>query len=110
MMRCASTGNGNTCSRFALLRALKTRIRKVSGVEDFTFHCARHTLRTALDRLGCPPHIKDECLNHARQGVGARHYSHYTYEAEQRQAFEAWLRGMWKHSCTARTWSPSQST
>lgn len=83
------TSNGKPILNWS---AIKDRTRKGSGVEDFTFHCARHTLRTALDRLGCPPHVKDECLNHARQGVGARHYSHYTYEAEQRQAFEAWAR------------------
>jgi integrase len=70
--------------------ALKERVRRLSGVEDFTFHCARHTLRTGLDRFGVPPHVKDECLNHARQGVGARHYSHYDYINEQRAAFEQW--------------------
>lgn len=69
---------------------LKATIRKRSGITDFTFHQARHTLRTALDRLGVPPHIKDQCLNHAPQGVGARHYSHYGYIAEQLEAFEGW--------------------
>jgi integrase len=70
--------------------ALKGRVRRLSGVEDFTFHCARHTLRTALDGFGVPPHIKDECLNHARRSVGDRHYSHYDYLSEQQEAFERW--------------------
>ena len=70
--------------------ALKQRVRKLSGIDDFTFHCARHTFRTALDRFGIPPHVKNECLNHARQGVGDRHYSHHDYLEEQRDAFERW--------------------
>lgn len=70
--------------------ALKARVRRLSGVVDFTFHQARHTLRTNLDRLGILPHVKDECLNHARQSVGDRHYSHYGYLEEQRNAFEKW--------------------
>ena len=70
--------------------ALKKRVQQLSGVADFTFHSARHTLRTALDGFGVRPHVKDECLNHARQGVGDRHYSHYDYVREQREAFEQW--------------------
>jgi integrase len=64
--------------------------RECPGVNDFQFHRARHTLRTGLDRLSVPPHVKDECLNHSRQGVGGKHYSHYNYFHEQREAFEAW--------------------
>jgi integrase len=70
--------------------ALKQRVQKLSGIEDFTFHGARHTFRTALDRFGFPPHVKDECLNHARRDVGGRHYSHYDYKTEQLEAFERW--------------------
>lgn len=70
--------------------ALKRRAQRLSHVKDFTFHGARHTFRTALDRFGVPPHVKDECLNHARRDVGGRHYSHYDYRAEQLEAFERW--------------------
>jgi integrase len=69
---------------------LRERVQKVSGVSDFTFHDARRTLGTGLDELGIQPHIKDECLNHARQGVGDRHYSMYAYLPEQASAFQAW--------------------
>jgi integrase len=69
---------------------LQGRIAEKSNVKDFTFHDARRTFRTGLDRLGIPPHVKDECLNHARRGVGDVHYSAYDYLAEQRQAFDAW--------------------
>jgi integrase len=69
---------------------IQARIREASGVYDFTFHDARRTFRTGLDRLGIAPHVKDECLNHARRGVGDRHYSTHEYLDEQREAFEAW--------------------
>ena len=64
---------------------VRNRIKKASGVEDFTFHDARRTFRTGLDKLQVPPHVKDECLNHARRGVGDRHYSQYDYLDEQRE-------------------------
>jgi len=66
------------------------RIKDLSGVTDFRFHDARRTFRTGLDKLHIQPHVKDECLNHARRGVGDRHYSQYDYLPEQRAAFEAW--------------------
>ena len=69
---------------------LQDRIKKASSVTDFAFHDARRTLRTGLDALKVPPHVKDECLNHARRGVGDVHYSHYDYLEEQREAFDAW--------------------
>ena len=69
---------------------LQERIQQASGVADFTFHDARRTFRTGLDRLHIAPHVKDECLNHARRGVGDRHYSQYDFLAEQRSAFDAW--------------------
>jgi hypothetical protein len=71
-------------------RKLQERIQKASGVSDFTFHDARRTFRTGLDRLNIAPHIKDECLNHARRGVGDIHYSQYQYMTEQLSAFQAW--------------------
>jgi len=69
---------------------MQGRVQQLSGVKDFTFHDARRTFRTGLDRLNIQPHIKLECLQHARQGVGDRHYSTYKYLVEQRIAFEAW--------------------
>jgi integrase len=69
---------------------VQARVQKHSGVSDFTFHDARRTFRTGLDRLNIAPHVKDECLNHARRGVGDKHYSQYTYLPEQLSAFQAW--------------------
>jgi integrase len=81
--------NGKSCP-MTIGSKLQRRVQQASGVEDFTFHDARRTFRTGLDRLHILPHIKDECLNHARRGVGDRHYSQYDYLAEQRSAFDAW--------------------
>lgn len=72
--------------------SVQNRIRTASGVSDFTYKTARHTFRTGLDKLKIPPHVKNECLGHARQGVGDVHYSHYDYLDEQREAFEAWAK------------------
>lgn len=69
---------------------LQNRIKKHSGIADFTFHDARRTFRTGLDKLGIKPHVKNECLNHARIGVGDVHYSRHDYLDEQREAFDAW--------------------
>jgi integrase len=81
--------NGKPCP-MTIGSKLQCRVQQASGVQDFTFHDVRRTFRTGLDRLHILPHIKDECLNHARRGVGDRHYSQYYYLAEQRSAFEAW--------------------
>ena len=69
---------------------IQKSIQEASKVKDFTFHDARRTFRTGLDQLNVPPHVKDECLNHARHGVGDKHYSQYDYLDEQREAFDAW--------------------
>ena len=69
---------------------LAKTIKKVTELDDFRMHDARRTFRTALDKLGIPPHIKNECMNHARQGVGDTVYSQHDYLPEQREAFEAW--------------------
>jgi integrase len=71
---------------------IQRRIQKASGIADFDFKTARPTVRTGLDELEIPPHVKDRCLNHAPSGVGEKHYSKYTYEREQREAFEAWAK------------------
>ena len=69
---------------------LQRRIATLSGLAGFTFQNARRTFRTGLDALEVPPHIKDQCMNHAPRSVGDRHYSKYQYIDEQREAFEAW--------------------
>lgn len=81
---------GRLSGPMAASSKVQKRIQNTSGVSDFTTKVARHTFRTGLDKLRIPPHVKLECLGHARQGVGDIHYSHYDYLDEQREAFEAW--------------------
>lgn len=69
---------------------IKDLVKKYSKVNDFSYHQARDTLRTELDKLGLPDHIKLVCLNHTPQDIGAKNYSSYDYLEEQRQAFCAW--------------------
>ncbi|MDH5324368.1 MAG: site-specific integrase [Gammaproteobacteria bacterium] len=71
---------------------LKNLVATKSGVTDFTFKQARDTLRTELDKLKIPDHIKIACLNHTPQDVGSKSYSSYDYLAEQREAFDAWAK------------------
>jgi hypothetical protein len=77
---------------------LQERIQQASGVSDFTFPM----MRDVLGRLHIAPHVKDECLNHARRGVGDGHYSQYDYLAEQRSAFDAWANFMGRSSTMRR--------
>ena len=61
-----------------------------SSVQGFTFHVARHTLKTRLGELRIPPHIKDKVLHHAPPQSAGEGYDHYDYLVEQREALEAW--------------------
>ncbi len=66
------------------------RIKKETGLEDFTFHACRHTLKTRLGELGIPPHVKDKVMHHAPPRSAGEGYDHYGYASEQRTAIEAW--------------------
>lgn len=69
---------------------LKTDIKDKSGVEDFYFHAARHTLETRLAELRVAPHIRDLLLDHApARGAGAG-YDHHHYGEEMKEALELW--------------------
>ncbi len=59
-------------------------------VVGFTFHAARHTLKTRLGALGVPPHVKDKVLHHSPPKTAGEAYDHYDYQKEQREALEAW--------------------
>ena len=65
-------------------------IRTASGIADFDFKTARATVRTGLEQLDIPPHEIDACLNHGPTGSGRKFYGKYTYEKQQREAFDQW--------------------
>ncbi len=59
------------------------------GVERFTPHDLRRTLRTRLSEQGVPPHIAEKCLNHS-MGRIIQTYNQYDYLEERREALKAW--------------------
>jgi integrase len=61
------------------------RVRERSGI-DFWLHDLRRTAATIMAELGVPGSTISRVLNHAIPGVTARHYDHYSYDAEKREA------------------------
>ena len=66
---------------------------KLKGVKPWRLHDIRHTVSTRMHgELSIEPHIVEACLNHvsgAKAGVAGR-YNHAAYNAQKRDAFEAW--------------------
>lgn len=60
-----------------------------TGLEPFTVHDLRRTVRTQLGALKIPPHICERCLNHKIGGVQGV-YDRYDYWDERKSALEAW--------------------
>lgn len=59
------------------------------GIEPFTLHDLRRTVRTGLARLGVLPHVAERVLSHRQPGIQAV-YDRYPYLAEKRAALELW--------------------
>jgi integrase len=59
------------------------------GLEPFTIHDFRRTVRTQLAALNIPPHICERCLNHKIPGV-AGVYDRFDYFEERKAALNAW--------------------
>ena len=55
----------------------------------WTAHDLRRTFATRNNDMGVPPHIVEKMLNHSCDGMMAV-YNRATYDAERRQALEAW--------------------
>jgi integrase len=64
-------------------------LRRRAGVENWTLHDLRRTMRTGLARLGVPPHVAELTLNHPKPGLVAV-YDRYSYEAEIANALARW--------------------
>lgn len=69
---------------------IQDSIRKASGVADFMFHGARHTVETRMAELGVPPHVRDVLLDHVGQRGSGAGYDHYDYRDEVRAALQRW--------------------
>ena len=70
------------------LARCRERIQK-QGIDDFTLHDLRRTVRTGLARLGVLPHIAERILSHAQPGIVGV-YDRYQYLDEKRKALEKW--------------------
>jgi len=65
---------------------------KIWRKEYPTPHDLRRTLCTRLGMLGCADSLIERIANHTPQSVNRKHYNMHRYDAEKRQALEAWAR------------------
>lgn len=70
--------------------AAKRRADALSGVTGWRLHDLRRTMATGLAKLGTPPHVVSEILNHAPAGITRQVYDRYSYEREVAEALERW--------------------
>ena len=59
------------------------------GLDEFTIHDLRRTMRTHLSSLGVRSEVAERCLNHKPPGIEAVYNTH-DYFAERRAALETW--------------------
>jgi integrase len=59
------------------------------SADGWTAHDLRRTFSTRNNGMGVPPYVVEKMLNHTFDGVMAV-YNHATYDAERRQALDAW--------------------
>lgn len=67
----------------------RERVRKTSGVMNWTLHDLRRTVRTSLAHLRVPAEVAERLLNHVPDIV-RRTYDVYSYETEKRDALTKW--------------------
>lgn len=85
----ADRGSGHR-TRPALSRALLRNAGHI-GIEAFTPHDLRRTVRTQLGKLGVAPHIAERVINHTETKI-VKTYDRYRYDREKRAALDAWAR------------------
>ena len=59
---------------------------------DFTPHDLRRTASSMMTSMGIPRLTVSKILNHSEAGVTAKHYDHYAYDNEKKDAMHAWDR------------------
>ncbi|WP_375690212.1 tyrosine-type recombinase/integrase [Pseudooceanicola sp. LIPI14-2-Ac024] len=75
---------------------MRNRLRRMTGIADWSLHDLRRTAATNMARLGVAPHIIEAVINHKSGAVSgiAAVYNRYGYDAEKAQAlvvYEGWL-------------------
>lgn len=81
--RVCAKGDGHSKST----KDARRRLRKVTGIDNWTAHDLRRTCRTIMAREGVPPHIAEQVLGHVQSGIEGV-YDQHTYIHEKRQALE----------------------
>jgi len=66
-----------------LKRAFKLAVEEAE-VEDFTFHCLRHTFATRLAQSGVDIYTVSKLLGHEDVSTTAKHYAHHYTESLRR--------------------------
>jgi integrase len=70
----------------------KRRLEALAGVSQaWAFHDIRRTVRTRLSSLRVPEPVAEMIIGHAKKGL-QRVYDQHQYEAEMREALQAWGR------------------
>jgi integrase len=69
----------------------KKQLDELAGIEPFTLHDFRRTVRSKLAELGVPREIARKVVNH-EDGKVDRIYNRHEYMAEKREALEKWER------------------
>ena len=69
---------------------LQSRVKRLSGIEDFFPHAIRHTVETKLAELRVPPHVRDLLLDHASTRGSGGDYDHWDYRDEKLAAMKLW--------------------
>jgi integrase len=71
------------------LTKVTERLRKRTGIQDFTAHDLRRTAASLMTGMGVPRLTVSKILNHVEPGVTAV-YDRHSYDKEKREALEAW--------------------
>lgn len=76
-------------SRATLNMVMPSVLREMHGIEPFSIHDLRRTMRTQMAALGIDPLIAERCLNHKIPGVEGI-YNRHQYFEERKAALACW--------------------
>lgn len=81
---------GGALDKMAIARALSRMAKRGAddGAKKLRPHDLRRTFRTALSRLGIPPHVAELCMNHQETETMRRVYDGHDYTAEMVDAWD----------------------
>jgi len=71
---------GNRYDASKLKRTFKKTVED-AGIEDFTFHCLRHSFATRLSQSGVDIYTVSKLLGHKDVSTTAKHYAHHSVES-----------------------------